>query len=317
MIQRAHRRYGLTEINQDVKEAWSLLLDSLYSTDRSVQDSTGVAHLSPGSSLFEDDRWTPKPIMCQVFRAWEHLLVASNSTSNQISGRIIMEEPLRYDLINLGREVLAQISTPMALNFTAATSRTPFMKWEELMQTSERYIELLHGLDKLVATDTAFLLGPWLAAARAWGRGNQDCPSSSSSSLTGTFLEGTDCSDFYEWNARTQLTTWNPVSSEDTKIPGGPIDYAAKHWSGLIKNYYARRAELLLDQALLDERDGSSLNQTAVAQIFAQHANQWTTRVSSKTVVDDNDYDAMHPIGDPLEVSWAMHGKYKYMFDSC
>ena len=42
------------------------------------------------------------------------------------------------------------------------------------------------------------------------------------------------CADFYEWNARSQLTTWNPTPPGAAKKPDGPDDYASKHWSGLI-----------------------------------------------------------------------------------
>jgi hypothetical protein len=71
MIQRSHQCYGLIEPNQDVSKAWALLVDSLYATDMSLQDHTGIAHLQPrggdNSSLFELDRYTPKPIMCKIF----------------------------------------------------------------------------------------------------------------------------------------------------------------------------------------------------------------------------------------------------------
>lgn len=33
-------------------------------------------------------------------------------------------------------------------------------------------------------------------------------------------------------------------------VPGGPIDYASKHWSGLIRDYYAHRVALVTQQAL-------------------------------------------------------------------
>lgn len=49
-------------------------------------------------------------------------------------------------------------------------------------------------LDRLVGTDSAFLLGPWIQAARAWGDNATDCGAKFAS-----------CGDFYEWNARTQV----------------------------------------------------------------------------------------------------------------
>ena len=49
-----------------------------------------------------------------------------------------------------------------------------------------------------------------------------------------------------------QLTTWNPTPANATNIPGGPVDYASKHWSGLISDYYSVRASLVLQQAQAD-----------------------------------------------------------------
>ena len=78
------------------------------------------------------------------------------------------------------------------------------------------------------------------------------------------------CPDFYEWNARVQLTTWHPAPKGATRVL--PSDYASKHWSGLIKDYYAARVRLHQEQALADAARGRPLNNTAVAALEAEHA---------------------------------------------
>jgi hypothetical protein len=118
-------------------------------------------------------------------------------------------------------------------------------------KTGVFYTDVLSDIDKLVATDTAFLLGPFLESARRLGRPQNDCFSN--------ILEDSDCGHFYEWNARTQITTWNPTRKDSDVIPGGPIDYASKHWSGLIRDYYVPRATLLMKQAIKDRTAGRSL----------------------------------------------------------
>jgi hypothetical protein len=62
-----------------------------------------------------------------------------------------------------------------------------------------------------------------------------------------------------EWNARVQVTTWNPVPPGATAIPGGPIDYASKHWSGLISGYYQSRAAMAMRMAGAAAQAGLSL----------------------------------------------------------
>ena len=307
MIQRSLKRYGRDleptyiedKIAKDhVSRAWALLTRSLYSMDFSTQDNTGIAHLHPrGSALFEDNRYKPKTMLCDVFHAWEHLLLANQDGAFHDESN---SEPFPYDLINVGREILAQLSTPAAMNFSDSTKRK-VLDQEELISTGMFYIELLNDTDALVSTDTGFLLGPWLESAKKWGENNHnDCYSD--------ILNDTNCQNFYEWNARTQITTWNPTPKDNPRVVGGPVDYAAKHWSGLISDYYVRRANILLGRALHDEVAGNVLNQTEVDRLFAQHAYEWTTST--------NKYP-LSTAGDAFTVSNVIYHKYKSWFSSC
>ena len=56
---RSQKRYGLVRENMYITEAWTLLVNSSYSQDLSVQDGTGVPHLPGRNSQFEPDRVTP------------------------------------------------------------------------------------------------------------------------------------------------------------------------------------------------------------------------------------------------------------------
>lgn len=287
VVRRAMRRYQLNTMVQEVADAWTLLSQSVYTENLSVQDGTGIPHL-PGwdVSHFQPDRFTPVPKLCLTFQAWGRMIAAAS--------KVTMTEPFRYDLINVGREVLAQLSTPMSSNFSDAF-RAAKMDLALLQATGGKYIALLKDVDALVQTDSAFLLGPWLTSARAWGTNSSDCGSLS-------------CPNFYEWNARCQITTWNPTTATATQIPSGPVDYASKHWSGLIADYYGHRAELMLVQALKDQAQGEVLNQTAVDQILATHANTWTTSTNAYPT---------QPVGDPIAISQAMLSKYSSYFSSC
>merc|ERR1712216_1053846 len=111
----------------------------------------------------------------------------------------------------------------------------------------------------------------------------------------------TSCEKFYEWNARVQLTTWNPTPKGSKKIPGGPIDYASKHWSGLISDYYGVRVDLVMHQALLDAAAGRRLDVAAVEELKAAHAYNWTTATNAYPEV---------PVGDAVGVSKDMMAKY-------
>lgn len=288
-VLRAHRRYGLAQPAAHVTRAWTLLAESAYTQDLSVQDGTGVPHL-PGwdTGHFLPDRRTPVPTLCMTYAAWGELLAAA---AGEVPDPTL--EPFRYDLVNLGREVLAQLSTPLSANFSDAFSAT-HMDPARLAATGQAYITLLGDIDTLLATDSAFLLGPWLAAARAWGAGSSDC--------------GMPCGDFYEWNARTQITTWNPTPYGAEVIPGGPIDYASKHWNGLVRDYYMERANRILALALTDAAAGQPLNTTALNSLKASLAYTFTTSTSSYPT---------QPVGDAVAVSKAMHDRYAPYFAAC
>ena len=123
-------------------------------------------------------------------------------------------EPHCRQLVNLGREVIAQLSTPLSINFTIALHATP-LSAHALAAAATPYLELLADADQLLATDVAFLLGPWLHMARALGTEVAgDCVGSGIASIS-------SCADFYEWNARVQLTTWNPTRDSDVQVPAG------------------------------------------------------------------------------------------------
>lgn len=156
-------------------------------------------------------------------------------------------------------------------------------------------------MDTLVATDQAFLLGSWIAKARYFAGNATDCTDTGYETIT-------DCGKFYEWNARVQLTTWNPTPKGSATIPKGPIDYASKHWSGLIKDYYAVRVQLVKAQALKDAAAHRPLDTAAVDAIKAEHAYNWTTATDPYPV---------EPVGDSVAISKAMASKYASFFVSC
>ena len=308
LVERAYRRYGGLMPSHasygHVTKAWQLLARSSYANDGSVQDLTGVAHIQPGdSNQFEKDRFTPEVILCDIYNAWKEFLVAAEVAppKSQLS---FQQAPFTYDLIDTGREVLAQLSQPMALNFSDALAKNP-LDADLLQRTGSVYLQLLLDLDYLVGTHQAFLLSPWLESARQWSSTGKD---SDCSAAAVSPDDVKDCSHFYEWNARVQITTWNPVTVNATRVPGGPIDYAAKHWNGLIRDYYAQRLSIILNQALWDAGKTGVLNESAVAFLEARFAYKWAT--------SQNKY-SLEPSADPLHVSEMMEETYGRWFQTC
>jgi alpha-N-acetylglucosaminidase len=77
-------------------------------------------------------------------------------------------------------------------------------------------VRLMNRMDELLASRNDRRLERWINYARQWGKTDKE-------------------KNYYEMDARRQVTVW-----------GGPVlsEYAAKVWSGLIRDYYAQRWKL-------------------------------------------------------------------------
>lgn len=208
-------------------------------------------------------------------------------------------EPFTYDLVNTAREVLAQLATPMAVNFSAAISGPGGIDAVEANRTGLAYLTLLDDLDTLLATDTASLLGPWLAGARQWGSNASDCGES--------FRGNISCADFYEWNARAQLTTWYPPTSRAYNASSPNItNYASKQWQGLVGGFYAQRVRTVLAVALASAP--GPLNVSLQNSEVAAMEWDWVTGTQPYP---------LEPQGDPVQVAAAVLAKHAGAFDAC
>ena len=311
LVRRAHRRYGLPAPNLAVGSAWADIGASGYAHDGAVHDPTAVGTLSPGNSEpwtgFAADNRSPTAGMCLEWRAWRSLLAAAPAVDAANAATPASQKfgpypkTFSYDLVDIGREVLAQLTIPMARNFSAAV-KGRHTTATAVNRTGALYEELLLDLDKLLATDSAFLLGPWLDSARRLGGTATDC--------TGTVVGDLDCADFMEWNARSQLTTWKPTPKAGPL--GSPNDYAKKHWSGLISGYYAPRVRVHMQHALAAvakhgpaaEPDNDPLNAALVKLAY-----EFQTAFG-------NGYPT-EPVGDPALVSAALIAKWGHFFAAC
>jgi len=82
---------------------------------------------------------------------------------------------------------------------------------------------MLRAEDSLLRTRSEFILGTWLAAAKAMGHTEEE-------------------KNLCEKNARTLMTYWGPDD------PATDVhDYAYKEWSGLLEDYYLPRWEMFIE----------------------------------------------------------------------
>ncbi len=202
-------RYGSD--SPDAQLAWRLLLRSVYSQHNPSPGMESPIGARPALTLDRASPWGDfvrdyEP--ADVWAAWERLLAASGPLSSA--------DTFRYDLVDVARQALADLSVPVYADVVAAYRSGDSRRFEA---AKARFFDMIVDLDTLVGTRREFLLGRWLSDARKWGTTTQE-------------------RDLYERNARLLLTVWGPPSR------GAFLsDYAGRQWSGLIRGFYLHRWE--------------------------------------------------------------------------
>ena len=93
---------------------------------------------------------------------------------------------LSYDLVNVGRECLAKLSNQLFWKLENSASLP------DVTYAAASMVALQRDADRLLCADDSFSLGRWLLEARAWGKTDDE-------------------SNYFEWQARAQPTTWLPA----------------------------------------------------------------------------------------------------------
>ena len=175
----------------------------------------------------------------------------------------------RFDLIDISRQYL----TNLAGNFYIDAINAYHQKDKIMFEINTVYFRsLLYSLNELLGSNSNFLLGKWLKLAR-------DVPNATPEDI-----------QMYIFNAKNQITLWGPWKTKDNLI-----DYAAKQWNGLIRDYYLPRWELFFNQLELSLITGSPYNQTAFEELAIKE-------VAEKFINNDLFYPEV-PIGDPTHLA--------------
>jgi len=236
----ALQRYG--SFSTSATLAWRLLGSTVYGIDerKTAKAATaGVMDAPPGfwrekskgglisAPLMHDvgdepsHAWYDKSV---VFQAWEALAKAAGELPQDANSP---SSTLRYDLANVGREVLDRVADS---RFTALMKAGP----ETRVASAWRLIEVQEDADTLLCAEPSLSVSSWVSAASAIG------------SIDGL-------GDFYNRMARAQVTTWLPACRDEAEFADGvcsmhvdgiepPLDdYGNKAWGGLVRHYYAGR----------------------------------------------------------------------------
>ena len=202
----AHMRTGVD--NEAAAAAWKELFDEIY-IQRSVPGHSPIMNLRPSfgrsSSYHSSVRFNYEN---EKLREVVSQLLAAGGQG----------PAYEFDLVNLTRQYLSNRFEQLFADYKAAYEQGDA---ETMKARKTEMIATFDTLDELLASQSYFLVGKWIADARAWGKDTAE-------------------SDYFETNARNLLTSWGDRGNLLT-------DYADRSWAGLVSTYYKGRWTMFFD----------------------------------------------------------------------
>ncbi|XP_973259.1 alpha-N-acetylglucosaminidase isoform X2 [Tribolium castaneum] len=251
------RRYGFPD--SDAENAWRILQRTVYDY-QGLNRMRGKYAITKSPSL-KIKIWTWYSTN-DLLEAWTSLLEASDNLGAN-SGYL-------HDLVDVTRQVLQVYGDlyykEMVKNYQSHDSAN-------FQANSKKFLEILDDLDEILSTNSAFLLGPWLEAAKKAANDSAEEAQ-------------------FEYNARNQITLWGPR--------GEIMDYANKQWAGVVSHFFAPRWYLFINY--LNSTFDGAFNQTYIdAKMFKEVEEPFTF---------DRTEFPVEPIGDAVEIAWKIHKKW-------
>lgn len=135
---------------------------------------------------------------------------------------------------------------------------------------------LIADMDKLLATQKDFMLGPWIADARAWGTNAAE-------------------KALFEKNARNLITLWGGADS--------PLhEYSCRQWSGLLNDFYKVRWQKFFELLQASLETGKEPD----FKLFDQSISNWEWQwVNSSKVYP------VAPVGSSTQIVKQLYEKYR------
>lgn len=199
-------RYGI--LNSELREAWQILRNSVYSYYgiKKIHGKYAIAR-RPSTRL---NLWTWYNLS-DIYNSWTKVLECNSTIP------LNYYNEYKHDLVDITRQFLQTIFEQIYVKLMYSFKS----KQNELFEfLAGSLLSIFTDMEEILATNTHFLLGNWLDAAKKWS---------------------TNCEEeeLYEFNARNQITLWGPN--------GEIVDYATKQWSGVVKDFFQPRWKLFTE----------------------------------------------------------------------
>nr|XP_023665055.1 alpha-N-acetylglucosaminidase isoform X2 [Paramormyrops kingsleyae] len=256
----AARRYGVS--HENLTDSWKLLFHSVYNCTVPKYKNHNHSPLvrRPTMHMNTDLWYNPR----DLYEAWRLMYLSAKP--------LMSVETFRYDLVDVTRQALQLLTTQLYLEIKDAFQKQNLPK---LLTAGGLLVsDLLPELDRLLSSESHFLLGLWLEQARALAQDKHEA-------------------EQYEVNARNQITLWGPE--------GNILDYASKEWGGLMGDYYTQRWSLFVNTLVQCLDRGKPFNQDAF--------NQAVFQVEKNFTINQKKYPSK-PQGDTYDIVTRIFLKY-------
>ncbi|MDB4303757.1 alpha-N-acetylglucosaminidase C-terminal domain-containing protein, partial [Desulfosarcina sp.] len=263
--------------------AWAKLLNTVYGRTRTMWSPLiTTPRLMELDKAKEDERHVRKEIEVTEedpfdwdFDAYE-FYKATNALLN-VSDELKENDSYKFDLTNVYRELLQSLTHRFIKELSTAYHNQDI---EAFQKAANQLFKLFDDLEAVTGTNENFMLGKWLEDAKSWGTNPEE-------------------KEYYEWNARTIITIWQPW--ED----GGLRDYAGKAWNGLFSGYYKPRWQLLVNMLEESLKENKEFDAGTYDKAVRKIDFKWT---------HSNELYPAQPTGDIIEVAKIMDTEYQKYF---
>ncbi|KAK9320025.1 tim-barrel domain-containing protein [Lipomyces orientalis] len=246
-------RYGPMTVPADIIECWYDLVSLVYMNNASSVVNVvpkSIYELAPNiNGLLNITGHHPTKAFydfSSLVTIWKKLVgaVAASPT-------MLQHPHVHYDLVDITRQVLANQFLDLYVEFMDFynTTNPSASTFSEVIDRGQPLLDVLRTADSVLYTDVNFLLGSWIARARALADGNDTI------------------ADYYEFEARNQITLWGPT--------GQINNYASKQWGGLVGSYYLPQWQMFVETLAAQRNVSAFQPATFLHTVLLPFGAQW------------------------------------------
>ncbi len=277
----AMRRYGTQ--NKDAIKAWSSMLNNVYGRTRTMWsplittpqlirfsgEKEDIRHVRVGFEITEEDPFAWDVDVYDFAKSFNYMLAASSELKDSPA--------YQFDLTNMSRELLYCLTH----KYIDELSTAFYNKDTKALEVAKKQmLKLFDDMDDITGCNEHFMAGKWLNDAMKWGETQEE-------------------KDYYNTNARTIVTIWQPWEH------GYLRDYAGRDWNGMMREYYKPRWELFISMLEKSLSENKEFDRKAFDKAVRKIDYQWTLK--------NNSYPDK-PVGNIVEVAKRVWTDYEEVF---